>query len=446
MKSIPCSVACWSLVALSLGCGGYTARHLERGDAYFDRQLYRAAITEYTRAVRFAPDHPRGIRQLGLAHQRLGERREAYVFLEKAVKLEPNDPVARLALGSLYLDDRRPADAVTQARTVLAAAPENLDAWNLLGSARLVLGEPGPAIQAFREIVELAPRDPRGPYLLGLGLAAQGKEAEAGRQFEAALALDSTFADPLIRLVEMDRVAGHLDEALSRIQEYLRHAGDSPRLENLLGVVHAARGNAEAAETAFRKAIELEPSFGDAYARLAELHRATGRLREALATANQAVLADSASLGAWMVLGYTHQQLGDLAQARQAYERALAVNPRFAPAANNLAWILAEQGVNGGRALSLAELAKRESPEDPHISDTLGWVLYKLGEYRRAVAALSESAAKLPGNPGVHYRLGLALGKSGDTTAAREALRLALGSSEPFPEREAARQALAALQ
>jgi tetratricopeptide (TPR) repeat protein len=445
MKSIPCYVAC-SFAGLALGCGGYTTRHLERGDAYFDRQLYRAAITEYTRAVRFAPDHPRGIRQLGLAHQRLGERPAAYVFLEKAVKLEPSDPMARLSLGSLYLDDRRPGDAVTQAMTVLAAAPENLDAWNLLGSSRLVLGEAGPAVQAFRKVVELAPRDPRGPYLLGLGLSAQGNEAEAVRQFEAALVLDSTFADPLIRLVEMDRAALRLDQALSRLQRHIGRAGDSARLENLLGVVHSASGDTAAAETAFRKAIALEPRYSDAYARLAELHRATGRLREALAAAGEALRADSANLGAWMVLGFTHQQLGDLAQARRSYERALAVNPRFAPAANNLAWILAEEGVNAGRALSLAELAKRESPEDPHISDTLGWVLYKLGEYRRAVAALSESAAKLPGNPGVRYRLGLALGKSGDTTAAREALRLALNSRDPFPEREAARQALAALQ
>src|ERR1700752_3964343 len=65
------------LAALLAGCGRYTARHLARGDQYFKRQLDREAIAEYTLAVRFAPDHPQGIRHLGLAHHRLGEWREA---------------------------------------------------------------------------------------------------------------------------------------------------------------------------------------------------------------------------------------------------------------------------------------------------------------------------------------------------------------------------------
>jgi tetratricopeptide (TPR) repeat protein len=434
------------LATLLVGCGRYAASHIERGDRYFEQQLYREAIAEYRRAVRVAPDHPRGIRQLGLAHHQLGERREAYNYLEKAVKLEPNDREARLALGSMYLDDRRPADAIKQAEAVLTKEPANLEALNLLGSGRLITGEHEKAIAAFRSIIAAAPLDRRGPYLLGLAFTAQGKQGEAIQAFEAALALDSAFADPLIRLVELDRSAARLDQALARVKRQIGAAGDSPRLENLLGVVHLARGETEAAERAFLEAIKLEPRFSDAYVRLAELYRSTGRREQALATANAALKVDSTNLSALMVVGYTYQQQGDFALARQAYEKALVVNPAYAPAANNLAWIFAEQGINPERALALAELAKRESPNDPHIGDTLGWVLYRLGEYRKAVSVLTESAAKLPDDPGVWYHLGMALGGAGDSAAARQALSRALSSKASFPEREAASKALAALK
>ena len=49
----------------------------------------------------------------------------------------------------------------------------------------------------------------------------------------------------------------------------------------------------------------------------------------------------------------------------------LALSPRFAPAANNLAWVLSEHGGDKDRALALAQTAKEQAPEDPHVTDTL---------------------------------------------------------------------------
>ncbi|MBI1958579.1 MAG: hypothetical protein HYS36_05045 [Candidatus Rokubacteria bacterium] len=49
----------------------------------------------------------------------------------------------------------------------------------------------------------------------------------------------------------------------------------------------------------------------------------------------------------------------------------MALNPRFAPAANNLAWVLSEHGSDWDKALTLAQTAKEWAPEDPQVSDTL---------------------------------------------------------------------------
>jgi Flp pilus assembly protein TadD len=126
--------------------------------------------------------------------------------------------------------------------------------------------------------------------------------------------------------------------------------------------------------------------------------------------------------------------------------KALEVNPRFAPAANNLAYLLSEQGGDGERALQLAQVAREVAPEDPHVADTLGWILYKRGVHQRAVTLLQEAAQKLPEHPTVQYHLGMAAAKAGDPATARRALTAAVASPAAFPEKDVAARALAELR
>ena len=116
-----------------------------------------------------------------------------------------------------------------------------------------------------------------------------------------------------------------------------------------------------------------------------------------------------------MLKSIAQQMKGDSAGARDGYEKLLKTNPRFAPAANNLAWMLAEEGPDKDlpRALLLAQAARDAAPQDPQIADTLGWVLYKQGAYPRAEALLREAAEKLPTNAEVLYHLGMAQAKLG---------------------------------
>src|SRR5262249_28459259 len=122
------------------------------------------------------------------------------------------------------------------------------------------------------------------------------------------------------------------------------------------------------------------------------------------------------------------------------------LNPRFPPAANNLAWLYSEHGGDKEKALELAQRAKEAAPDDPHISDTLGWILYKRGVYQRAVGLLSESATKMPDNPVVRYHAGLAALKVGDKEGARTALTAAVNAPVMFAGKDEAKKALAELQ
>ena len=109
----------------------------------------------------------------------------------------------------------------------------------------------------------------------------------------------------------------------------------------------------------------------------------------------EAVLAkDSKVMQAHMMLGIIREGLKEYEQAQSHYEAALKLNPRFAPAANNLAWILVEHGGNLDVALSHAQMAREQQPNDSHIADTLGWVYYK----KMRIFSPQVSSKKLWGN------------------------------------------------
>ena len=124
----------------------------------------------------------------------------------------------------------------------------------------------------------------------------------------------------------------------------------------------------------------------------------------------------------------------------------LALNPRFAPAANNLAGVLSKHGGDKDKALTLAQTAKEQAPDDPRVSDPLGWILHRRGLNQRALALLKDSAAKFPANPEIQYHLGMAAAAAGDREAARQALSIAAAATTPFPGQDEAKKALAALK
>jgi tetratricopeptide (TPR) repeat protein len=133
-------------------------------------------------------------------------------------------------------------------------------------------------------------------------------------------------------------------------------------------------------------------------------------------------------------------------EAQQKYERALAVDPRAAVAANNLAWIYAETGGNLDIALQLAQNAKSQLPERPEVNDTLGWVYYKKGLSAMAVPPLLQSVQRDPTNATYHYHLGMAYAGSGEKDKARASLQKALSLDSNFSKAAEARQALQGLK
>src|SRR5262245_64291859 len=113
-------------------------------------------------------------------------------------------------------------------------------------------------------------------------------------------------------------------------------------------------------------------------------------------------------------------------------------------ALNNLAILYSEHFGQLDKAYELAKKAK-EAANEPHIADTLGWILFKRGNYDGALPLLQDSAAKLPNLPEVQFHLGMTHYMLGEEGPARLALQKAVDAPSDFPAKDQARRRLTML-
>jgi tetratricopeptide (TPR) repeat protein len=223
------------------------------------------------------------------------------------------------------------------------------------------------------------------------------------------------------------------------VADWRREAGGDPRLALLAARVEIAAGTLDQAASHVREALLAEPTTAEARELLGQIFVAQRRHSEALEQFDQlARSSKTAAVSANTMIGLLHEERGDLGAARAAYERALALNPRAAVAANNLAWIHTQSG--GGNlqeALELAQIANAEMRR-PESEDTLGWVYLQFGLIPQALKAFDSARRRAPTNATYHYHAGLAYAKAGDRSRASTALRRAL---ELDPSLAAAREA-----
>lgn len=170
-------------------------------------------------------------------------------------------------------------------------------------------------------------RDPRGLPIrrLGTGIAILATLVLAGcGTVPGAHGGSDVSADP-----RFDRAARALESGVADEAEQLLGglATDYPELSGPLlnlGILHAAAGRFEAAEDAFRRAIEVAPADAVAYAELGIVLRHQGRFAEADAAYREALALQPGYALAWRNRGVLLDlYLGRPAEALQCYERYL---------------------------------------------------------------------------------------------------------------------------
>jgi tetratricopeptide (TPR) repeat protein len=374
---------------------------------------------------------------LGNLAVRKGQADRAVDHFQKSIAVDKAFIPAHLALAEIFLSKGNLADSRQEIGKILEIAPSNPQA-RLLKTTLDISSKNYTAAES--ELLALLKEQPYNHAILrqlGLYYAARGKNADAEKYFTRASDIwpnsEETFQD-VVRFYLNTKQTAKAIQKIDSVPDVLKRAFHY----ELMGMAAAASGKPLDAENAYKKALGKDPNRGIAAQLLINLYVQNKRLDDAVRISDELIRKNPSNAAAVAMRGSLYEEQGRMEEAKKDFEQALRTDPNQTAAANNLAYILAEQGRDLEVALRYAQGARRQSPEDPNVADTLGWIYYKMGRLALAKDSVQFAVSKEPGNPEFQYHLGTIYKANNQRTDAENALKKAIASPTEFRERSQA--------
>ena len=276
-------------------------------------------------------------------------------------------PEVRMAYARVLLDAQRLGDAQSQVQAVTREHPDLAQAWLIQATLQLQAGrldEAQAALHRFTELLGSLPAGEQRKHALTQAYLMQAQIAEKRGNLAQAEGWLARIDDAAELLSAQSRRAsllarqGRLAEARALIRATPAKGPDDERLK-LQAEVQLLRevGQYQQAYELQAKVVALAPQDNDL-------------------VYDQAMLADKA---------------GRPAEMERLLRSIIARKPDHHHALNALGFSLADRGVRLQEAKALITSALELAPEDPFITDSLGWVEFRLGNRKEALAILERA-------------------------------------------------------
>ena len=389
---------------------------------------------------------PQLLHQLSLAYIQNGNRPKAFATLQETLKLDPTHPQATIVLAELQIQQGGFDPAIASLQALIKRQPQASPAYFLLAAAYGGQNRYADALAIYQKLEKANPTNAAAPFYSGIAYRMLNRPLEARQAFEKSLSLSP--ADPMInyQMVDLDIADKRYEAALQRAQFLQKNSSHLAAAKFLQGRIYAAQTNFTAAENALQQAIASDANFTSAYSLLAQVYLASQRRSQALENLEKLAKRDPKNVASLMLMGAILEQDGNNQKAAEKYQQASKTAPSFAPAANNLAYLLAEKLGKLDEAYAIARRARELAPQEGAIADTLGWIHFRRKEYRLALPLVQEAATKAPIQPEIQFHLGMTYYMMALESLARGSFKRALASPHNFAGRSEAQDRLALLE
>ncbi|MEE4384470.1 MAG: XrtA/PEP-CTERM system TPR-repeat protein PrsT [Pseudomonadales bacterium] len=372
---------------------------------------------------------------LGVALAAGGRLDEARAVLLEVIEKDAAIAEAQLAMARIERAQGRVGLARDYARGATEAAPEDDQAWLLLGELELAAEDPSRALEAFRKADEhtfggnAAPRFGIVRAQLALGNLEEAEEILSGVLQTAPDQPIANFLLARLKLVQEDEEA-----ALSALDSVLAALPTHLPSRYLRGALRLRRGDLARALEDLERVVVAEPSNLQARLLAAGIHSREGRAQRALDVLLPGLeYVEGSPLAAqyYAALGQTQLRSDRSTEGLANLERAIAIDPDAADIRTQLA---VARLVSGESALAEVELEKviDLSSSFPGSNELLILIQLREGRVDEALASARRFVEASPERSIAHNLLGAALFASQDLSAAERSFRQALEVDPQF--------------
>lgn len=339
--------------------------------------------------LRLEAEDPAGALEAARRGQALDARSEGPALLALAL-MAPDRPGAeavvrrylegrplvevRLAYTRALLDAQRYGEAGSQVRIVTTDKPDHAEAWLIRGTLELQDNRPDDAERSLKQFLELM-QTRRG-----------GSPEDANRVLaQAYLAL--------AQIAEQRQDYKLAESWLARISS----PEDLVRTQSRRAGILARQGKISEARELIRNLPERSPA--DARVKLSsevQLLRDNRQYQQAYELLAEATLRNPRDYDLLYDQATLAEKLGRLEEMERLLRRIMAEKPEYHHAYNALGYSFADRNVRLGEARQLIMKALEFAPDDPFITDSLGWVEFREGNKAEALRVLQKAYRARP--------------------------------------------------
>ena len=272
---------------------------------------------------------------------------------KKAYALDPTSTDIGERLAQMYWESQRVHDAITEAQALLKRNPDDVQTRRLLG--RIYLRSLGDltstaqsemadrAIEQYKEVCRLDPTDSESALWLARLYRLRNEHDKAEAVLRTLLKEDPGNEAALEQLTQLLLDEGKAADAVSLL-EGMNSRAPSPALLDLLGDAYTQTRDLAKAETAYRKAVDMDPSELSHLRGLGQTLLSEEKYSDALEVYQKLadLMPDDADV--YLRLGQIYRELGKLDLAEQSLLKARQYEPGSPEVMYNEAMLYEAQG------------------------------------------------------------------------------------------------------
>jgi tetratricopeptide (TPR) repeat protein len=253
----------------------------------------------------------------------------ALADISKAIQLNDKKSDYFVALADIYLAMNRVPNCLEALKKAETLDPVNNKALLKLARVYLIVKDYKTAFEYTKRALDLDRINPEAYFIRGYAYMEQGDTSLAIRNFQAAADQDQNYYDAFIELgslyssLKKPVATGYLETA-TRI--------DSSRAEGyyLLGLAYQEQENISKAVETYEKLLKIFPDFKEAHYNLGYINLVyINDFEKAKGYFTRAIALDPKYTDAYFNRGYSYELMGDYANARKDYQKALEIEPNY---------------------------------------------------------------------------------------------------------------------
>ncbi|CCK80014.1 tetratricopeptide repeat protein [Desulfobacula toluolica] len=411
---------------------------LRLGKIHMDKENYTEALILFKKMVDQFPDYYVARFYLGQVNMIQKHYDLAKIQFLKTIELEPDLLEPRFQLIEIYNTENIPNENRTDNRQKI--------------------------IETYKEILEIEPDNNRAQLGMALHYFKNNRKKQAENLF-LDLGRDIETNSRLVMVAVDEYLSGQkYEDAVIVFSQMLKADPDNSTLNFFTGMSYEAVGDFKKAisyylkikpdHSQYKKTIlniamlykrlgeelsarnyledkyKLFPKDIDIIIYLASFYEKDNNYDQAIALFKKGLEDSPENTSLLFRLGALQDKAGFAEESMVTMKKIIEIDPKDASALNYLGYSYADRGIKLDEALLLLKRAYELRPDDGYITDSLGWVYYKLGQYQKAVEHLEKAAQLTSFETIISDHLGDAYQKTDQFKKALETYKKALSNAK----------------